>query len=60
MWGWVLVSCFSMAIALSTAELVSAFPTSGGYYYWSFMLAPHKHRRLACWMTGWMHVLSQV
>ncbi|GFH13453.1 amino acid carrier 1 [Haematococcus lacustris] len=30
-WGWVLVSCFSMAIALCMAELVSAFPTSADH-----------------------------
>ncbi|GFH15316.1 uncharacterized protein HaLaN_11520 [Haematococcus lacustris] len=59
-WGWVLVSCFSVAIALCMAELVSAFPTSGGMYYWSFMLAPRKHRLLACWLTGWMNLLGQV
>ncbi|GFH30049.1 uncharacterized protein HaLaN_28823 [Haematococcus lacustris] len=59
-WGWVLVSCFSMAIALCMAELVSAFPTSGGLYYWSYMLAPVRYRRLACWMTGWLNLLGQV
>ncbi|GFH20872.1 uncharacterized protein HaLaN_18071, partial [Haematococcus lacustris] len=64
-WGWVLVSCLSVAIALCMAELVSAFPTSGewlrgGMYYWSFMLAPRKHRLLACWLTGWMNLLGQV
>ncbi|GFH18778.1 uncharacterized protein HaLaN_15635, partial [Haematococcus lacustris] len=59
-WGWVLVSCFSMAIALCMAELVSAFPTSGGLYYWSYMLAPVRYRRLACWMTGWINMLGQV
>ncbi|GFH19316.1 amino-acid permease BAT1-like protein [Haematococcus lacustris] len=58
-WGWVLVSCFSMAIALCMAELVSAFPTSGGLYYWSYMLAPVRYRRLACWMTGWINLLGQ-
>ncbi|GFH25465.1 uncharacterized protein HaLaN_23433 [Haematococcus lacustris] len=48
-WGWVLVSCFSMAIALCMAELVSAFPTSGGLYYWSYMLAP---------VSGWKKMVD--
>ncbi len=41
-WGWIVVSFFSLVIAACLAELVSAFPTSGGLYYWSWILAPSK------------------
>ncbi len=36
--GWPLVSFFSMLVAMSMAELASAFPTSGAMYHWSAAL----------------------
>ena len=32
-WGWMLVSALMMCVGLGMAELVSAYPTSGGMYY---------------------------
>jgi amino acid transporter len=51
--GWIVVSFFTMAIALSMAEIVSAIPTAGGPYYWAAILAPPKHSAFASWITGW-------
>ena len=51
--GWIVVSFFTMFIALSMAEIVSAIPTAGGPYYWAAMLAPQKHSAFASWITGW-------
>ena len=36
--GWPLVSIFSMLVAMSMAELASAFPTSGATYHWAAAL----------------------
>src|SRR6187551_3574325 len=36
--GWPLVAIFTMFIALSLAELASAFPTAGALYHWSSLL----------------------
>ncbi|GLC42331.1 hypothetical protein PLESTM_001321800 [Pleodorina starrii] len=33
-WGWIICSVFSLVVACCLAELLSAFPTSGGIYYW--------------------------
>jgi amino acid transporter len=33
-WGWPLVCLMSMAVALSMAEICSAYPTCGGLYFW--------------------------
>lgn len=41
------------------SELSSAFPVSGGLYYWSFMLAG-KHGAFASWIVGWINLLGQV
>lgn len=39
-WGWVVCSVFSLVVALVMAELLSAYPTSGGIYYWAWVLSP--------------------
>ncbi|MBI5245807.1 MAG: amino acid permease [Elusimicrobia bacterium] len=36
--GWLVVSLFTMAVALSMAELASAYPTAGALYHWSSFL----------------------
>jgi amino acid transporter len=52
-YGWFLASAFTMLVALSMAEICSAFPTSGGLYYWSAKLAGSKWAPFASWITGW-------
>ena len=36
--GWLLVSLFTLFVALAMAELASAFPTAGALYHWSSFL----------------------
>lgn len=52
--GWIVVSFFTMFVALGMAEIVSAIPTAGGPYYWAALLAPPKHSAFASWVTGWL------
>jgi len=58
--GWIVVSFFTMFVALGMAEIVSAIPTAGGPYYWAAILAPPKHSAFAAWITGWFNLLGQV
>ena len=37
---WPIVSLASLFVGLSIAEIVSAYPTSGGVYYWAAKLSP--------------------
>lgn len=57
-WGWVLVSILTFCAALVLSELSSAFPVSGGLYFWAFMLGGHTGP-LASWCVGWMNLLGQ-
>lgn len=57
--GWVVVSFFTMFVALSMAEIVSAIPTSGGPYFWAAILAPPKHAPFLAWATGWFNFVGQ-
>jgi amino acid transporter len=49
-----------MCIAASVAELVSAYPTSGGLYFTVSRLAPARWVPSISWLTGWINLLGQV
>ncbi|MCU0270138.1 MAG: amino acid permease [Acidimicrobiales bacterium] len=54
--GWPVISAFILLIGLCMSELVSAYPTSGGIYYWAAKLGGPK----ACFDTGWLNVVGNV
>ncbi len=53
-WGWPIVSAFILVIGLCMSELVSAFPTSGGIYWWACKLGGVK----AGYYTGWLNLIG--
>lgn len=53
--GWPLVSLGTLCIALSLAELASAFPTAGALYHWASILGGVG----AGWATAWLNTLGQ-
>jgi amino acid transporter len=53
-WGWPIVSLFILVIGLCMSELVSAFPTSGGIYWWASKLGGVK----AGYYTGWLNLIG--
>jgi amino acid transporter len=55
-WGWLLVGLMSTIIALSMAEMASAYPTAGGLYYWASRLGSPGWG----WATGWFNLIGQV
>ncbi|PNT73590.1 hypothetical protein BRADI_2g60597v3 [Brachypodium distachyon] len=57
--GWLVVAFFNGCVALSMAEICSAYPTSGGLYYWSAKLAGNDWAPLASWVTGWFNIVGQ-
>ncbi|GAQ79259.1 amino acid transporter protein [Klebsormidium nitens] len=59
-WGWVVVSFFTLFIAASMAEICSSYPTAGGLYFWSYSLAGPKYGPLCSWLTGWFNYLGFV
>lgn len=58
--SWIVVSFFTMLVAIAMAEIVSAIPTSGGPYFWAGMMAPPRWSPFAAWLTGWFNLLGQV
>ncbi|KAL1640489.1 hypothetical protein SLS61_010248 [Didymella pomorum] len=59
-WGWLAVSCIILCVAVSLGEITSVYPTSGGVYYQTFMLAPPSYRRIASWICGWSFVVGNI
>ncbi|XP_039794965.1 amino-acid permease BAT1 homolog [Panicum virgatum] len=57
--GWLVVSALNGCVALSMAEICSAYPTSGGLYYWSAKLAGKDLAPFASWLTGWFNIVGQ-
>src|SRR6195952_4049273 len=55
-WGWPIISAFILIIAFCMAELVSAFPTAGGIYWWSSRLGSPMWG----WFTGWVNLLGLI
>jgi amino acid transporter len=53
-WGWPIISALILVIGLSMSELVSAFPTSGGIYWWASTLGGPK----AGYYTGWLNLIG--
>lgn len=58
--GWLLVSFFTLMIGLSLAEICSAFPTTGGLYFWTTRLASADWVPLASWVVGYTNWLGLV
>lgn len=59
-WGWVIVSFFTIMVGLAMAEVCSAHPTSGGPYFWAAMLSTPRSAAFMSWITGWFNLLGQV
>ena len=59
-WGWVTVSLIVICVAISLGEITSVFPTSGGVYYQTFMLAPKSYRLIISWICGWSFVVGNI
>jgi len=54
--GWPLVSVFTLAVALSMAELASSLPTSGAVYHWASRIGGAGWG----WFTAWFNIVGQL
>src|SRR5207247_1493634 len=50
--GWPIVCLFSLTVALTMAQVASAFPTAGGLYHWGSILGG----RACGWITAWFNL----
>ncbi|KAH8112918.1 amino acid transporter [Phellopilus nigrolimitatus] len=57
-WGWNICSFFMLLIAMSLAEICSAYPTNGGLYYWVSRMKPDFAFIGFC--TGWLYTVAMI
>jgi amino acid transporter len=55
-WGWALISIPILIIGFCMSELVSAYPTAGGIYWWASRLGGPGWG----WFTGWFNLIGLV
>src|SRR3954468_1993737 len=53
-WGWPILSVFILILGLTMSGLVSAYPPSGGIYWWASKLGGPK----AGFFTGWLNLIG--
>jgi amino acid transporter len=55
-WSWAILSVFILITGFTMSELVSAFPTSGGIYWWASRLGGAR----AGFYTGWLNLIGLI
>src|SRR3954462_4263692 len=55
-WGWPIICGLILLVAFSMSELVSAYPTAGGIYWWESELGGTSWG----WFTGWFNFVGLV
>jgi len=55
-WTWPILGAFILLIGFTMSELVSAYPTSGGIYWWALRLGGPR----AGFFTGWLNLIGLV
>ncbi|GAA1037620.1 amino acid permease [Virgisporangium ochraceum] len=55
-WGWPLISIFILLIGFAMSELVSAYPTAGGIYWWASKMGGPAYG----WFTGWLNLIGLI
>lgn len=57
-WGFVYASICNYATVLSHCELLAVYPTAGGQYHWTAMIAPQKSKKFLSWLTAALNVIG--
>jgi amino acid transporter len=55
-WSWPILGIFILIIGFTMSELVSAYPTSGGIYWWASKLGGP----MAGFFTGWLNTIGLI
>lgn len=57
-YGLIITALVSVAVAITLGEMASAYPDSGGQYFWTKQLAPTRHAAWSSYLTGWFGYLG--
>lgn len=59
-YGFIYAFLGALSTAASLAEMASAYPTSGGQYHWTAVLAPPSQKVFLSWFCGWIATLGWI
>lgn len=59
-WCWLIAGIGALCLALSIAEVSSAYPTSGAMYFTIKYLAPEHAVPVVAWIDGWLNLVGQI
>lgn len=59
-WCWLIGGAGALCLALSIAEISSAYPTSGALYFTIKYLAPLQWVPVIAWVDGWLNLIGQI
>ncbi|CAK7243576.1 MAG: polyamine transporter tpo5 [Sporothrix thermara] len=59
-WCWLIAGIGALCLALSIAEVASAYPTSGAMYFTIKYLAPPASVPIVAWIDGWLNLIGQI
>lgn len=59
-WGTFVCAFCILCIAISLAELASAYPTSGGVLDWAYECSSKSSRKFVAWTTAWLNTFAWI
>lgn len=59
-YGFIYAILGALSTAASLAEMASIWPTSGGQYHWTAMLAPPSQKVFLSWFAGWIATIGWI
>ncbi|KXS16989.1 amino acid transporter [Gonapodya prolifera JEL478] len=60
LFAWIVVCFFNLCVSFSLAEICSAWPCSGGLYYWSAKLGGLRYGALLSWFTAYFNLFGEI
>ncbi|KAJ5902283.1 hypothetical protein N7495_002811 [Penicillium taxi] len=58
--GYIIAAVSTLSTYTVIAELASMAPISGGQYYWVYMLAPIRWKKMSSYLIGWLTSLAWI
>ncbi|KAJ6151601.1 hypothetical protein N7470_007198 [Penicillium chermesinum] len=58
--GYIIACLSTLSVYTVISELASMAPIAGGQYYWVYMLAPMRWKKISSYLIGWLTTLAWI
>lgn len=59
-YGYIIASLSTLSVYIVISELASMAPIAGGQYYWVYMMAPLRWKKISSYLIGWLTSLAWI